>query len=234
MSQQGAPNAPLIMSDGSGHQVMDTDLPNRQVAGSMQVPIRQPLMHSQLGSSSVQVPGPPQSGLRPVLPSVINPPCIRYAAAVSSTGLAPMVSSNTSGITPNAIPTNNTPEIGRNPNVIPSPNCTPEVRRNPNNLAAIAQMTNIECRTVRLVCPYEEGYTYSREEVLAAIIAQGVAPESIEGLGRMEKNCTWEVLFYTEAAPDKMASLEVIRTAKDTAIKVFLLRVTLHMSRYVG
>ena len=69
---------------------------------------------------------------------------------------------------------------------------------------------------------------------MAAIIAQGVAPESIEGLGRMEKNCTWEVLFYTEAAPDKMASLEVIRTAKDTAIKVFLLRVTLHMSRYVG
>ena len=55
---------------------------------------------------------------------------------------------------------------------------------------------------------------------MAAIIAKGVAPESIEDLGCVEKNRIWEVLFYTEATRDKIASLEVICTANNAAIKV--------------
>ena len=157
----------------------------------MQIPIRQPVMYRQLGSS--QVSGLPQSGLRPVIPGIVTSPRMHYATAVSSPGFVPMVPSNS----------------------------TLETASQPSNLAAIAQMTSIERRTVRLVCPYEEGYTYSREEVMAAIISQGIAPESIEGLGRMEKNRIWEVLFYTESARDKIASLKVIHTAKNAAIKVF-------------
>ena len=73
-------------------------------------------------------------------------------------------------------------------------------------------MSNIERRTIRLVCPYTQDYIYSREEIFSAIVAQGIAPEHKEGLGRMEKNRIWEVLFSCVAAQDKIASLEVIRT----------------------
>ena len=145
MSRKGAPDAPVVTSELSSHQVMDTDLQNLQVGASMQIPIRQPLMHSQLGSSPVQVSGPPQSGLRPAIPGVVYSSRMHYAAAVSSTDLVPMVSSNVSGIvTPHVFPSvHSTPEIGRNPNAIPSVNNTPEIRGNPNNLTAIVQMTNI-------------------------------------------------------------------------------------------
>ena len=189
MSGNGAPDAPIITSEPSAHQIMDTDI---QLFGAgMQMPIRQPLLYRQLGNT--QVSNLPQSGLRPVIPGIAASPRMHYATAVSSPSLVPMV----------------------------PPNSTSETASQPSNLAAIAQMTSIERRTVRLVCPYEAGYTYSREEVMAAIISQGIAPESIEGLGRMEKNRIWEVLFYTESARDKIASLEVIRTSKNAAIKVF-------------
>ena len=160
-------------------------------------PIRGPLVASQRALHNALSSGP-------VMPRPVNldAPRMHYAAALSSVPVA-----NAAPVFPSVQGTAGTSAI---PSSIPAP-----------SQAAVQLMSSIERRTVRLVCPYMEDYIYSREEIFSAIVAQGIAPEHIEGLGRMEKNRIWEVLFSNIAARDKIASLEIIRTANDAAVKVF-------------
>ena len=61
----------------------------------------------------------------------------------------------------------------------------------PAELAMYNLMMELERRSICLVCPFTEGYTYSREELIWAITNQGVPKSAIDSIGQMEKNCIW-------------------------------------------
>lgn len=91
----------------------------------------------------------------------------------------------------------------------------------PAEAAIHNSMINLERRSIRLVCPYKEGYIYGRDEIIWAITNQGLPKTAIQGIGQMEKNRIWEVLFTTTEWRDRIAHLDSLQTPEATYIKVF-------------
>ena len=91
----------------------------------------------------------------------------------------------------------------------------------PSQLAMHDSIMDMERRSIRLVCPFVDGYTYSSDEMISAITSQGLPKTAIQGIGQMEKNRVWEVLFTTIEGRDRVAHLDILRIPNGTEIKVF-------------